>query len=153
MDFRKKTRMQIADMICGNYKEEESFFQYRSSSRLTEFFRDCDTDYVHDRSKRQDWVADTLEKILQEPQSGLNIPPDSFGRVVRALMDQSDAMNEGPERPAALAMLNAALAREGYEAFYAADKQCYLRHFSTNTIAMPGPNPHRAFSPAELRNL
>jgi hypothetical protein len=46
-------------------------------------------------------------------------------------------------------MLNAALAREGFEAFYAPDRQCYLRHIATNTIAMPSPNPHRPFSATE----
>jgi hypothetical protein len=56
MDFKQRTLMQIADMICGNYKDEESFFQYRNSSYLTEFFRDCETDYVHDGSTRQSWV-------------------------------------------------------------------------------------------------
>jgi hypothetical protein len=151
MVFKQRTLMQIADMICGNYKDEESFFPYRSSSYLTEFFRDCDTDYVHDGSTRQYWVAETLKQILAEPQPGPNVPPEAFGRVVRALMDQSDAKNEGPERPAALAMLNGALAREGFEAFYAHDKQCYLRHVRTNTIAAPGPNPHRPFSAAELK--
>jgi hypothetical protein len=35
-------------MICGNFKPEESFFRYRSSSYLTEFFEDCETDYRHD---------------------------------------------------------------------------------------------------------
>jgi hypothetical protein len=43
MEFKQRTLMQIADMICGNFKDEESFFRYRSSSRLTEFFYDCDT--------------------------------------------------------------------------------------------------------------
>lgn len=151
MDFKQRTRMLIADMICGNYKEEESFFRYRSSSYLTEFFRDCGTDYKHDGSARQRWVADTLEKILLEPQPVPNMPPDSFRRVIRELMDQSDATNEGPERPAALAKLNGALAREGYEAFYADDKQCYLRHVPTNTFATPGPNPHRPLSAVELK--
>lgn len=151
MDFKQRTLMQIADMICGNYKDEESVFEYRSSSYLTEFFRDCDTDYVHDGSTRQHWVAGTLEQILSEPQPGPNIPPETFGRVIRVLMDQTNAKNEGPERPSALAMLNGALAREGFEAFYAEDKQCYLRHVRTNTIAAPGPNPHRPFSAAEVK--
>jgi hypothetical protein len=34
-------------------------------------------------------------------------------------MDQGDAVDEGSDRPAALAALNAALTREGDEAFYA----------------------------------
>lgn len=151
MDFKQRTLMQIADMICGNYKDEESYFQYRSSSYLTEFFQDCDTDYAHDGSTRQYWVADTLRQILAEPQPGPNIPPETFGRVVRVLMDQSDAKNEAAERPGAMALLNGALAREGYEAFYAEDRQCYLRHVRTNTIAAPGPNPHRPFSAAEQK--
>jgi hypothetical protein len=46
-------------------------------------------------------------------------------------------------------MLNTALAREGYEAFYGPDKRCYLRHVATNTVAAAGPNPHRPFTIAE----
>lgn len=74
--------MQIADMICGNYPTETSFFVYRSSSRLTEFFRDCDTEYAHDNSTRNYWVAEVLRSILTEPQPGPNTPPDTFARVI-----------------------------------------------------------------------
>jgi hypothetical protein len=49
MEFKQRTLMQIANMICGN---EDSFFLYRSSSYMTEFFQDCDTDYEHDGSTR-----------------------------------------------------------------------------------------------------
>lgn len=138
-------------MICGNFKDEESFFEYRSSSYLTEFFSDCDTDYRHNGTTRNYWVAETLKEILAEPQPGPKVPPDTFGRVIKTLMDQGNAKNESADRPNALAMLNGALAREGFEAFYAEDKQCYLRHVATNTIAAPGPNPHRPFSSAELK--
>jgi hypothetical protein len=148
MQFKERTLAQIADMICGNF---DAFCQYRSSSYLTEFFRDCDTDYCHDGSTRRYWVAGTLSEILAEPQPNANTPPDSFARVIRVLMDQSDAVNEGPERPGALALLNTALAREGFEAFYAPDRQCYLRHIATNTIATPSPNPHRPFSASEIK--
>ena len=143
--------MQIADMICGNFPEDTSFFVYRSSSRLTEFFMDCDTDYEHDGSTRNYWVAETLRSILAEPQAGPNTPPDTFARVIERLMDQADAQNEGHDRPAALKMLAASLAREGFEPFYADDKKCYLRHIATNTIATASANPHRPFSAAELK--
>jgi hypothetical protein len=143
--------MALADMICGNFNHEESSFSYRSSSAITQFFLDCDTDYAHDGSTRNYWVADTLTKILQEPQPNANTPPDTFARVIKVLMDQTDAKNEGPEREKAMALLNAAIAREGFEAFYGADKQCYLRHVATNTIAIASPNPHRPFSAAELK--
>jgi len=66
-------------------------------------------------------------------------------------MDQEDAVNEGAEREGALASLNAALTREGFEAFYAPDKYCYLRHIATNTVATASPNPHRPFSASELK--
>ena len=151
MQFKEHTLTQIADMICGNFDAGETFFQYRSSSYLTEFFRDCDTDYRHDGSTRRYWVASVLHEILAEPQLNATTPPDTFGRVIRTLMDQSDAVNEGPERPGALALLNAALAREGFEAFYADDRRCYLRHIATNTIATPSANPHRPFSAPEMK--
>jgi len=151
MEFKKRTLAQIADMICGNFNNETSFFRYRSSSFLTEFFFDCDTDYVHDGSTRAAWVANTLAEILAEPHANATTPPEIFSQVIRTLMDQGDALNEGPERPGALAMLNVALAREGFEAFYAPDRKCYLRHIDTNTVAAPSPNPHRAFSAAELQ--
>jgi hypothetical protein len=151
MEFKQRTLMQIADMICGNFNAEESFFRYRTSSHLSEFFQDCDTDYRHDRSTRNQWVAETLREILAEPQPNANTPSETFSRVIQALMDQGDAMNEGAGREGALALLNAALTREGFEAFYAPDKKCYLRHLGTNTVAMASPNPYRPFSASELK--
>jgi hypothetical protein len=151
MEFKRRTLVSLADMICGNYPLETSVFQYRSSSYLTRFFEDCDTDYVHDGSTRNTWVSDTLKAILEEPQQSATTPPDTFIRVIRTLMDREDARNEGSERDKAMAMLNATLAREGYEAFYGPDKRCYLRHVPTNTIAMEGPNPHRPFTTAEVK--
>jgi|SRR5450755_2913164 hypothetical protein len=67
-------------------------------------------------------------------------------------MDAADATNEGPERAAAPALLNASLAREGFEAFYAADKQCCLENLKTNAVATSSPNPHRPLSSAELEH-
>jgi hypothetical protein len=149
MEFKRRTLMQIGDMICGNTIQNKNFFLYRSSSYLTQFFQDCDTDYEHDGSTRNQWVADAIAKILEEPHPSASVPPDTFARVIRILMDQADATNEESDRPEALAMLNSALAREGFEAFYADDKRCYLRHIATNTIAVASPNPHRPFSAAE----
>lgn len=150
MNFKRRTLMQLADMICGNFPADESHFVYRSSKYLTEFFQDAETDYVHDGSTRNYWVADTLEKIIAEPQPSANTPSETFARVIDRLMDPSEAINEDEKRNGALAQLNAALAREGFEAFYAPDKKCYLRHIATNTIATPSPNPHRPFSALEM---
>jgi hypothetical protein len=146
MRFKRRTVMQIADMVCGNL----TFFPYRSSSYITEFFSDIDTDYTHDGTTRQRWVADTLEKILEEPNVGAGKVPPTFARVIQRLMDPADATEEDDQRPEALAMLNAALAREGFEAYSAPDKLFYLRHIATNTTTAPENNPHRPFSAVEI---
>ncbi len=149
--FKGRTLAELGNMICGNSSAEETpHFRYRSSAFLTEFFEDIDTEYQHDGSTRHRWVADVLAEILNEPQPGPNAPPDTFARVIRRLMDQDDALNEESDRPSALGRLNTALGREGFEAFYSDDKQCYLRHVATNTLAVPGPNPHRPFSKSEV---
>jgi hypothetical protein len=151
MKFRQRTLEALANMICGNAElRKPCYFVYRSSSYLTKFFQDCDTDYQHDGSTRAWWVAQTLEAILNEPHPNATTPPEVFCRVIRILMDQEDAKDEGPDRPLALEAINASLAREGFQAFYASDRQCYLRHIATNTIAMASPNPHRPFSASEM---
>jgi hypothetical protein len=124
MKWKIRTLDQIADMICGNDSRDGKYFPYRSSSVITRFFRDADTDYTHNDSTRASWVASTLAEILKEPHPDEQTPPDAFCRVVQVLMDLSDATDDDPEREGALKALNAALAREGFEAFYAPDKQC-----------------------------
>jgi hypothetical protein len=151
MEFKKRTLMEIANMICGNSDTTKGLFRYRSSSYITEFFEECGTQYKHDGSTRSAWVAETLQKILTGPQPSANTPPDTFSRVIQTLMDQGDAVNEGTGREAALAFLNVSLAREGFEAFYASDKRCYLRHIGTSTVATPSANPHRPLTEAEMK--
>ena len=149
MEFKNRTVKEIADMVCGNFEKETSFFKYRSSSYLTEFFQDCGTGHRHDGSTRNHWAAEALRQILAEPSPGQNAPPETFVRVIRTLMDPGDAVNEGPERKGALALLNTALAREGFEAFYGPDKQCHLRHLGTGAVAGTPASPHRPFTAAE----
>jgi hypothetical protein len=117
MEFKKRALNSIADMICGNFPDDETFFVYRSSKYLTEFFEDMDTDYPHDGSTRQWWVATTLAEILKEPQPHPNVPPDTFARAIQHLMDQEDAINEGPDRPGALANAERLLIRRSGSVF------------------------------------
>jgi hypothetical protein len=148
MKWRKRTLDEIADMICGN--GENSPFIYRSSSYLTRFFQDADTDHVHDGSTRYTWAASVLEQILADPHPDARTPPASFCAVIATLMDAGNAVGEDRDRAAALAKLNVSLQREGFEAFYATDHRCYLRHIGTGAIAAPAANPHRPFSKDEL---
>lgn len=151
MNFKKRTLLQLADMICGNTPfGTEGYFVYRSSSYITEFFQDIETNYVHDGSTRNHWVADTLEKILKGPKPLPNVPPTTFSLAIERLMDPSDATNEDEDRANALKQLNIALSREGFEAFYGEDRKCHLKHIASSTIATLMPNPHRPFTAAEL---
>lgn len=137
-------------MIVGDGPADKIYFPYRSSSVITRFFRDADTDYVHDGSTRAIWVSAALAEILAEPHSNAQNPPDAFCRIIDTLMDPDDATSEGTDRSNALGRLNAVLKREGFEAFRAEDSRCYLRHIGTNTIAMAAASPHRPFSIIEL---
>lgn len=151
MIFKNRTLSQIADMICGNYSADESYFVYRSSKYLTEFFGDAGTDYEHDGSTRGIWVTETLKTILAEPSNSPDMPNDTFLRVIQTLMDPSEATNEDNKRLNALEMLNNVLAREGFEAFYAEDRKCYLKHNATNKILKASENPHRPLTSSEVK--
>jgi hypothetical protein len=151
MKFKNRTVEQIAGLICGNQDEKGGeYFRYRSSSQLTRFFQECETDHEHNsNATRKWWVANVLEEILKEPGEGATIVPDTFARVIATLMDLGDVeASDDPGRPHALATLNNALLREGFEALYGEDKKCHLRHIATNTVV--APNPHRPFTQAEV---
>lgn len=145
MKWKNRNLRELADIVCGNAQH----FQYRSSSHITEFFEDCDLDFVHDGSTRWAWVASRLEEILAQPHSGPSVPPDAFIRVIRAVLDNGEAQDGDPDRSKALAALNVVLAREGWEAFYDKHGIGQLRHIATNTVAQMA-NPHRPMTPAEL---
>ena len=157
MRFRRRNLEALADLIVGNpgrndaeSDDEKKYFPYRSSSRITEFFDELGTDHVHDGSTRNRWVADVLEEMLAEPHDGPTHPPEIFCRLIDHLMSPADALNEGPDRPRALALLNGVLGREGFEAFYGEDKRCYLRHTGSGAVTVLAPNPHRPFTQAEV---
>ena len=59
MKWKQRTLDELADMICGNGVGTP--FVYRSSSYITRFFRDADTDFAHDGSTRAAWVSAVLE--------------------------------------------------------------------------------------------
>ncbi len=163
MRFRRRNSEALGELICGNLGSDDPksggdprYFPYRSSTYITEFFQELDTEWTHDGSTRHRWVADVLDSMLSEPHDGPAHPPEVFCRVIDHLMSPRDAMNEGPDRPNALRQLNEVLAREGFEAFFGEDKHCYLRHVGTSTVTVLQSNPHRPLTAAEVqrrRNL
>lgn len=156
MKFKRRSLLALADLICGNTgssapsgDEAPKYFLYRSSSYITMFFEDLDTEWRHDGSSRNWWVADVLEKMLAETHDGPERPPETFCRLIDHLMDPKEALNEGSDRPHALQLLNDVLVREGFEAFYGDDRHCYLRHVPSRTISGLQTNPHRPLTPQE----
>jgi len=155
--FRRRNLEALGDLIVGNVgrddpanEDEARYFPYRSSSHITEFFQELDTDHQHDGSTRHRWVADVLEEMLAEAHDGPTRPPEAFCRLIDQLMSPADRLNEGADRPRALAQLNEVLNREGFEAFYGEDNHCYLRHTGSGTVTVLAANPHRPFSKVEL---
>lgn len=150
MKWKNRNLRGLADIICGNSDTGKvTYFKYRSSSYLTEFFEDCDLDFMHDGSTRWAWVVERLEEVLAMPHPSPSVPPDPFVKIIRAVLDKGDAHTDDPDRSKALAALNVVLAREGWEAFYDEHGIGQLRHIATNTIAEVA-NPHRPLTPAEI---
>ena len=158
MKFKSRNLQALGDLVCGNLGSDSAepghelgYFPYRSSMYISQFFEELDTEYRHDGSTRNRWVASVIEQMLAAPHDGPTHPPEVFCRLIDQLMDQSEAENEGPDRPNALRQLNEVLAREGFEAFYGEDRHCYLRHIGSQTVTLLAANPHRPLTPAETR--
>lgn len=146
MKFKSRNLRAIAEMVIGDAK----YFPYRTSSRITQFFEECDLDFVHDGSTRWAWTSERLVELLEEPQLTLHALPVRFAYVLRVLMQKADAEDDDRGRIQALEALNLPLEREGYEAFYGEDDQLYVRHIGTKTISVV-TNPHRPFTPNEIK--
>jgi hypothetical protein len=145
MKWKSRNLRELARIVCG----DADHFRYRSSRYITEFFEDCDLDFIHDGSTRSIWVASRLEEVLAFPSRNPTVLPDAFIKIIRSALDKSDAQERDEDRSKALVALNNVLAREGWEAFYDENGIIQLRHIATKTIAQM-ENPHRPMTPAEL---
>lgn len=144
--FKSRNLREIAECIIG----DKPFFQYLSSSYITRFFEECDLDYKYDGSTRWSWTADRLEELLKESTTP-NTLPNTFVKVLRVLMQKSDATDDDPTREKALETLNKPLNREGFEVFYAEDNILYVKHIGSQTISQQMQNPHRPFTEKEIK--
>lgn len=145
MKWKPRNLRDLSRMIVGDVEH----FQYRSSKYITEFFEDCDLEFVHNGETRPVWVAERLEEVLAMPGATQTSMPDAFLRIIRRLLDKGEAEGDDIDRSKALSALNIVLLREGWAAFYDEDGLAQLRHVATNTIAQMA-NPHRPFTPSEV---
>jgi hypothetical protein len=145
MSWKPRNLRELGRMIVG----DAEYFQYRSSKYITEFFEDCDLEFVHQGETRPVWAAERVEEVLAMPKASATVMPDAFVRIIRRLLDRGEVFNDDAERSRALAALNITLAREGWEAFYDEHGVAQIKHIATNTVAQMA-NPHRPFTPSEL---
>ena len=145
MQWKARNLRELGRIVCG----DADYFHYRSSKYITEFFEDCDLDFVHRGETRPTWTAERLGEVLSMPHSSPSVPPDAFLRVIQRVLDKGEAQEGDSDRSKALAALNVVLAREGWEAFYDEHGIGHLRHIATNTVAQMA-NPHRPMTPVEL---
>lgn len=145
MEWKQRNLRELGRIVCG----DADYFLYRSSKYITQFFEDCDLDYVHRGETRPDWCADRIKDVLAMPHTSSAKPPDAFLRIIRRVLDREEAQEGDSDRSKALAALNVVLAREGWEAFYDEKGIGQLKHVATNTVAEMA-NPHRPLTPAEI---
>lgn len=145
MQWKNRNLRELGRIVCG----DADHFQYRSSKYITEFFEDCELEFVHQGETRQAWTAERLGEVLAMPHASATTPPDAFMRVIQRVLDRSEAQEGDPDRSKALAELNIVLAREGWQAFYDENGVAHLRHIATNTVAQMA-NPHRPLTPSEV---
>ena len=125
------------------------YFLYRSGKYITEFFEDCELEFVHKGETRPMWVDERIEEVLAMPHPTPSVMPDAFLRIIRRLLDKGEVEDDDADRIKALAALNIVLAREGWASLYDENGIAQLRHVATNTIAQMA-NPHRPFTPSEV---
>jgi hypothetical protein len=145
MTWKPRNLRELGRMIVGDAEH----FHYRSSKYITEFFEDCDLEFVHQGETRPAWAAERVEEVLAMPKASATTMPDAFVRIIRRLLDRGEVVNDDAERSLALAALNITLAREGWEAFYDDHGTAQFKHIATNTVAQMA-NPHRPFTPSEM---
>ena len=121
MQLSDRTLSNLAVMICGDKDiKYGKNFPYRSSSRLTAFFTNCDLPHAHDGTTRKYWVGGVLQALNGDIASHPDLPSDSLVTVVCELMNE-DYFDVGEnslrDRQSALHDLNSVLARESLVAF------------------------------------
>lgn len=153
MRLSNRTLSDLAEFICGaaggsGFSWEN--FPYRSSSGLTEFFRCCDLEYVHDGSTRKYWVETVLHELNRIPPRNPSLPPDPILRVIQELLDPIDFERAGLDRMAALRDVNSALSRDGLEVLLGESGGVLVRNTGTRAVSGINAMQARPLTPSEL---
>jgi hypothetical protein len=140
-------------MICGDAPRRSSIwtnFPYRTSSELTDFFRNCDLSHAHDGTTRCRWVHGVLRQLNLGPASSPDLPADAIVRVLTELMDTIDFESSELDRNAAGTDLNKVLRRHALVAYFDAAGRCNIRNDGTGASSALKPQQPRPLSRDEL---
>lgn len=100
----------LAKMVCG----DAPHFIYRSSSKLTEFFKNLGHDFAHDGTTRRYWVRDRLEDLNNRPEKATHLPSQEIVDVINILADPRQYLfSTELGQETAIRDLNSLLALEG----------------------------------------
>ena len=153
MRLSNRTISDLAELICGaagggGFKWDN--FPYRSSSALTQFFRNCDLEYEHDGSTRKFWVEEVLDELNRMPPRNPSLPSDPIIRVIQELLDPVDFERACLDRIAALRDLNSVLSRDGLEAFLDDSGAILVRNTGTRAVSGIVATQARPLTQSEL---
>jgi hypothetical protein len=143
----------LAEMICGSHGSDSGFkwdnFPYRSSSKLTKFFRHCDLPFVHDGSSRCDWVEGVLEQLNERPAINTDLPSAELSLVIKHLLVSSEFEGKSLDRQKAMDDVNRVLLSEGLQVnFY--EGQCIIENLKTHQTSGERNPVERLMSQEEI---
>ena len=125
-------------MVVG----DAQFFPYRSSTKITKFFKRCGLPFVSDGSTRSHWAEKRLAELNQGVGQSADLPADELCRVMTELFDQDDfddhnenkanarghvSLEERASVEDALKAFNRVVAKDGLAANPDKSGRCHIR--------------------------
>lgn len=133
MKLQPRTIKELSEMICG--QDYGKNFIYRSSSKLSDFFSNCNLPYVHDGSTRVYWVRDKLNEVNENLSTDPQLPSDGLIRIIQELLEPTDFVETDQDRRAAFTDMNRSLVRDGLEVYFDGRKKINLRNIKSQVTS------------------
>ena len=162
MKLSQRTIERLAKMVVG----DTQYFPYRSSSRITNFFKRCDLPFVHDGSTRAAWAEARLAELNLGLSQAADLPPDDLCRVITELFDRDDFEDHNESRANssgivsieecasiddALKAFNRLVVRDGLIAYLDSSERCHIRSTGTGVTTAAFTHTTRPPSPEEIK--
>lgn len=124
----------LALMICGD-EEYKEIFPYRSSSRLTDFFRRINLSYIHNGETRRYWVRDVLDHLNNgENTFNSRFPSIEIINVIEQLLDPLE-YHQYTNRDEAIRLMKKLIETEGFSLDFDDQSKPKLKVFSGEFIS------------------